>query len=206
MTYTELKQALQDFASNYETSFVAHIDEFIRMTEHRIINDANLPLQQNSTQIVATINSPTLDMSPVAGYLSVDSLAVNVAGAYSYLDNKEEEYMRAAYPNPSVTGKPRLYNVYDHQTLKLAPTPDSAYTLELRYYSYPTSIVVSQSSWLGNNFSQALLYGAMRDVAVYLKEEPDVVAMYETKYAEALGQVQGFADRRASVDSYRKRS
>jgi hypothetical protein len=206
MTYTELKLALQNYASNYETSFVAHIDEFIKMTEHRIINDANLPLQQNSTQITAIINSPTLDVSLVAGYLSVDSLAVNVAGAYTYLDNKEEEYMRMAYPSPAVVGKPRLYNVYDHQTIKLAPTPDIAYTLELRYYSYPTSIVVSSTSWLGTNFSQALLYGAMRDVAVYLKEEPDIVAMYEAKYAEALGQVQGFADKRASVDSYRKRS
>lgn len=205
MTYTELKQALQDYASNNETSFVAHINEFIDMTEKRIIQDANLPLQQNSTQIITSVGSPILDVASVSGYLAVDSLAVNVAGAYTYLDNKEEEYMRMAYPNPSTTGKPRLYNVYDHQTLKLAPTPDIAYTIELRYFSYPTSIVVSGTSWIGTNFPQALLYGAMRDVAVYLKEEPDIVAMYEAKYAEALGQVKGFADKRSHVDSYRAR-
>jgi hypothetical protein len=205
MTYTELKQALQDYASNNETSFVAHINDFIDMTEKRIIQDANLPLQQNSTQLTANVNSPLLDVSAVAGYLSVDSLAINVAGAYTYLDNKEEEYMRMAYPNPNTTGKPRLYNVYDHQTLKLAPTPDIAYLLELRYFSYPTSIVLSGTSWIGTNFPQALLYGAMRDVAVYLKEEPDIVAMHETKYAEAMSQVKGFADKRAHVDSYRAR-
>ena len=205
MTYTELKQALQDYASNNETSFVAHINDFIDMTEKRIIQDANLPLQQNSTQLTANVNSSLLDVSAVAGYLSVDSLAVNVAGAYTYLDNKEEEYMRMAYPNPNTTGKPRLYNVYDHQTLKLSPTPDIAYLLELRYFSYPTSIVLSGTSWIGTNFPQALLYGAMRDVAVYLKEEPDIVAMHEAKYAEAMSQVKGFADKRSHVDSYRAR-
>jgi hypothetical protein len=206
MTYTELKQAIQDFASNYETSFVSHIDQFIKMTEKRIVNDAQLPLEQSSTVLSTVVGVSTLNVGAVTGYIAVDSIAVTVAGTYSYLDNKEEEFMRSAFPTPSALGKPRLYNVYDHQTLKLAPTPDAIYAVELRYTSYPTSIVTSATSWLGENYEFALLYGAMRDAAIYLKEEPDVVAMYDGKYAEALGQVKTFADERASVDSYRTRN
>jgi hypothetical protein len=205
MTYTELKQAIQDYASNYEPSFISHIDQFIQMTEKRIVNDAQLPLEQSSTTMSTVVGVATLNVGAVTGYIAVDSIAVVVSGAYSYLDNKEEEYLRTAFPNLSTLGKPRLYTVYDHQTLKVAPTPDAIYSVELRYTSYPTSIVTSITSWLGTNYEFALLYGSMRDAAIYLKEEPDVVAMYEGKYAEAMGQVKTFAKDRASVDSYRTR-
>lgn len=205
MTYTELKQAIQDFASNYETSFVGHIDQFIQMTEKRIVNDAKLPLEQSAATLATTVGVATINVGTVTGYLAVESIAVTVGGAYSYLDNKEEEYLRSAFPNPSALGKPRLYTVYDHQTLKVAPTPDAIYPVELRYTSYPASIVTTATSWLGTNYEFALLYGAMRDAAVYLKEEPDVIAMYEGKYNEAMGQVKAFAEDRASVDSYRTR-
>lgn len=207
MTYTELKQAIQDYTANNEVSFVAHIDQFIVMTEKRIMHEAQLPLEQSSTTIPLTVGSPLLDVSGVAGYLSVDSIALNVGGAYTYLDNKEEEYMRMAFPNVNTQDKPRLYNVYDNKTLKIAPTPDQAYMVELRYYSYPTSVTVISGgvTWLSTNFEFALLYGSLRDAAIYLKEEPDVVAMYENKYSEAVNEIVKFGENNASVDSYRKR-
>ncbi len=207
MTYTELKQAIQDFATNYETSFVSHIDQFIVMTEKRIITEASLPVEQSSATLTLVPGNNVIDVSSVAGYIAVDSIAVTVSGAYAYLDNKEEEYMRVAFPNPTVTGKPRLYNVYDNKTLKVAPTPDLAYSVELRYSSYPGSITVASDgkSWLGTNFEFALLYGSMRDAAIYLKEEADVVAMYESKYTEAMNEIIKFGDKKASLDGYRKR-
>lgn len=207
MTYTELKQAIQDYTANNEVSFVAHIDQFIVMTEKRIIQEAELPLEQSSATLTLVPGTNTIDMSTVAGYIAVDSMAVTVAGAYSYLDNKEEEYLRTAFPDPSVQGKPRLYNVYDQKTLKIAPTPDLAYPLELRYVSYPTSVTVISGgvTWLSTNFEFALLYGSLRDAAIYLKEEPDVVAMYENKYSEAMNEIVKFGENKASVDSYRKR-
>lgn len=206
MTYTELKQAIQDYASNNETSFVAHIDEFIVMTEKRIVQDARLPLEQSSTVLTLTPSTPDLSLTALTDFTSVDSVAINVAGVYTYLDNKDEEYMRMAFPNITATGKPRLYCVHDQAALQFAPTPDIAYSVELRYLSYPTSLTVTgTTTWLSLNYEFALLYGALRDAAVYLKEEADVVAMYESKYAEALGQITTFGSKRASVDRYRTR-
>jgi hypothetical protein len=207
MNYADLKTAIQDTTANYETTFVSHIDQFITMTEKRIIQEAQLPLEQNSATLVATIGSTNLDITALTTYMSVDSLALNIGGVYKYLDNKEEEYLRAAFPDITATGRPRLYCVYDTKTLKLAPTPDQAYSIELRYLSYPTGLVASPTgTWLSTNFEFALLYGALRDAAIYLKEEPDVVAMYENKYTEALNEVKLFGTARASVDSYRSRS
>ena len=45
----------------------------------------------------------------------------------------------------------------------------------------------------------------MRDAAIYLKEEADVVAMYESKYTEAMNEIIKFGDKKASLDGYRKR-
>lgn len=206
MTYTELKQAIQDYTANYESSFVGHIDQFIQMTEKRIVQEAKLPLEQNSTVLATVTGQSTIDISSLTTYMSVDSLAVNVGGAYTYLDNKEEEYLRVAFPNINALGKPRIYCVYDTKTLKLAPTPDQVYGIELRYLSYPTSIVTAGTTWLGTQFEFAMLYGALRDAAIYLKEEPDVVAMYENKYTEAMTEIVRFGNTRAGVDSYRTRT
>ena len=207
MTYTELYQAIQDYTANTETSFVSHIDQFIVMAEKRIFNEAKLPVEQSAITLALTPGSSLIDVSAVNGYIAVDSIAVTVGGAYAYLDNKEEEYLRVAYPNPATVGKPRLYNVYDNKTLKVAPTPDIAYAVELRYASYPPSITVGKTTtWLSTNYEFALLYGALRDAAIYLKEEPDVVAMYENKYTEAMNEVIEFGKKRAGLDGYRTRS
>ena len=207
MTYTELLQAVQDYAANTEVSFVAHIPEFIRATENRIFQEADLPLVHTEGVLATVAGAWTIDLSTVTGYVSLDSVAITVAGIFQYLDNKAEEYLRTAYPDPTARAAPRLYAVDDEKTLKIAPTPDAIYPINLRYFSYPTSIVDEAGgvSWLGTNFGFALLYGALRDAAIYLKEEVDVVAGYESKYAEALNEIKTFSRARAAVDQYRPR-
>ena len=211
MTYLELKQAVQDYTANTEPSFVASIDAFINAAETRIAQEAELPVQQSATALGLTPGVYVYDLSTVPGYIAIDSVALSTGGiegadsTLTYLDNKDEEYLRTAFPDPTFLGTPRMYNVYDHRTLKLAPTPDTSMMLVLRYYSYPTSIIVSGTSWLGATFPQALLYGSLRDAAKYLKEEADVVAMYEAGYQEALAEIKAFSDKRAVLDQYRKR-
>ena len=205
MTYVELAAALQAFPQDAEATFLAQIPTFVRMTERRIVLEAELPLTRTSTTLSTAIGVATLSLSAVSGYQSVESFAVQVAGAYQYLDNKQEEFLRAAFPDPTVVAAPRLYSVDTKNELTLAPTPDAIYTVQLRYWAYPASIVDTGTSWLGDNFDHVLLYGALRDAAVYLKEEADVVAMYETKYMEGLAQIKQFAGKRATLDAYRTR-
>lgn len=207
MNYTALKTMVQDMASNYETSFVAHLDEFIRFTEKRIIQDVDIPLEQQTATLTAVIGNNALSLVGLVGFIAVDSIALDLPTGYVYLDNKDEEYLRQAFPNAASTGQPRLYCIYDPTTLKIAPTPAAAYTLSLRYSSYPESITTAPTgtTWLGDNFEWLLVYGVMRDAAVYLKEEVDVVQMYEVKYAEALKQINDFGAARAVIDKYRMR-
>jgi hypothetical protein len=68
----------------------------------------------------------------------------------------------------------------------LAPTPDAAYTVEMHYFFYPESIVTASTTWLGDNFDSALLYGSLVEAYTYMKGEADIMAAYNKRYEEAM--------------------
>ena len=60
MTYGELKQAIQDYTENTETSFVNNLPLFIRLAEERILkNDKrfqNLPPRKTSNSVLSAVS------------------------------------------------------------------------------------------------------------------------------------------------------
>jgi hypothetical protein len=99
--------------------------------------------------------------------LAVYSIAViDATGTYEYLLNKDVNFIRQAYPQPTDTAIPKYYALFGSQTndvneltFILGPTPDATYGVELHYYYYPESIVTASTTWLGDNFDTVLLYG-----------------------------------------------
>jgi len=59
------------------------------------------------------------------------------------------------------------------------------------------------TSWLGDNYDPALLYGAMREAMIFMKGEADMVGYYEQKYTEALSQLNRLGTGLERGDSYR---
>ena len=203
MNYTQLSQLIQDYCQSTETSFVANIPTFVQVAEQRIYNTVQLPaLRKNVTGSMSNGNQY---MSLPTDWLSTFSIAVidGTTGEYEYLLNKDVNYIRAAYPPPTSTGKPAYYAIFDNTTMLLGPTPDANYTAELHYYYYPVSITVAGTSWLGNNFDSVLLYGSLREAYTYLKGEADMVQYYEQKYQEGLGQLKRLGDGLDRQDAYR---
>jgi hypothetical protein len=87
----------------------------------------------------------------------------------------------------------------------LGPTPDASYSMEMHYYGYPTSIVDSQTgtTWLGDNFDSALLYGSLLEAYTFMKGEPDVIGVYKARYDEALSLLKQLGDGKDRQDTYR---
>jgi hypothetical protein len=150
MNYIQLAQAIQDYAENTESLFVVNIPTFIQEAEKRIYNSVQLPsLRKNVTGTLTTANQY---LSLPNDWLSNYSLAViDGTGKYSYLLNKDVNFLRESYPNPSVTGLPKYYAVFGSQynlenelSLIVAPAPSSNYAVELNYFYYPLSIVQGQ--------------------------------------------------------------
>ncbi len=203
MNYAQLTQLIQDYCESTEQSFVANIPTFVQVAEQRIYNTVQLPaLRKNVTGSMSNGNQY---MSLPTDWLSTFSIAVldTVTNEYEYLLNKDVNFIRASYPFPATSGKPKYYAIFDNTTMLLGPTPNANYTAELHYYYYPVSIVTAGTSWLGNNFDSVLLYGSLREAYTYLKGEGDMMQNYEQKYQEALGQLKRLGDGLDRQDAYR---
>jgi hypothetical protein len=227
MTYTELIAAIQSYTENtfpatylYTNATVSpqtQLNTFITQAEQRIYNTVQFPsLRKNVTGITSNGNKY---LSCPADFLSSYSLAViDASGNYEYLLNKDVNFIRQAYPQPTDTALPKYYALFGPTTTNdpspvitnelsfiLGPTPDAAYNVELHYYYYPESITVAASgqTWLGDNFDTVLLYGSLVEAYTFMKGEQDVIALYDGKYKEALALAQRLGDGLERSDAYR---
>jgi hypothetical protein len=215
LNYTELTTAIQDYTENTFTA--DQLARFTQQAEERIFNTVQFPsLRKNVT---GTTTASNKYLSSPGDFLSVYSLAViDATGRYEYLLNKDVNFIRAAYPNPASTGIPKYYALFGPTTTNnnppvitnelsfiLGPTPNAAYSVELHYFYYPQSISESPTgtSWLGDNFDPVLLYGSLVEANTFMKGEPDMTAMYEAKYKEALAMAKRLGDGLERQDAYR---
>jgi hypothetical protein len=217
MNYTQLQAAICDYTQNFEQDFVSNIPVFVKQAEQRIYNTVQFPsIRKNVT---GTTSANNKYLSCPNDFLAVYSLAVvDALGNYEYLLNKDVNFIRQAYPNPTSTAIPKYYALFGPTTSNdpsptitnelsfiLGPTPNIAYSVELHYYYYPESIstAVSGQTWLGDNFDSVLLYGSLVEAITFMKGEADMVALYNTKYTEALGLAKRLGDGMERQDAYR---
>ena len=208
MNYAQLTQAIKDYAEYEETTFVSQIPNFVRQAEQRVFRTVLLPELRTHATTTAVVGNPYV--ARPADFLAPFSLAVVTdAGEYYYLQEKDVDFVRQAYPTPSSTGLPRYYGQFDGDrtgsegNFLLGPTPDAAYTVALHYYYDPESIVDAGTSWLGDNAQTLLLYGSLVEAYTFMKGDADMMAQYEKKYQEALQGLGGLA-RLSMTDNYRK--
>ena len=216
MNYNELKSAIQAYTENTETNFVAEIPVFVEQAEQRIYNSVQFPsIRKNVTGVMTSGNKymacPTDFLASYSMALITNVTGSNLnTGTYEYLLNKDVNFIRQAYPTPNDTGAPKYYALFGPQSTNAAelsfivgPTPDSNYDVELHYYYYPESIVTAGTTWLGDNFDTVLLYGSLVEAYTYMKGEADMMALYDTKYKEALALAKRLGDGMERQDAYR---
>jgi hypothetical protein len=209
MNYTQLTAAICDYTQNFDQDFVSNIPVFVEQAEQRIYNTVQFPsLRRNVTGITSTNNKY---LACPDDFLAPFSVAViDATGNYEFLLNKDVNFIRQAYPNPTATAIPKYYAIFGPQsgdakelTFILGPTPNAAYSVELHYYFYPESIVTAGQTWLGDNFDSVLLYGSLVEANTFMKGEADMTALYSAKYAEALALAKRLGDGLERQDAYR---
>ena len=204
MNYSQLVAQIQDYTENQFTTTV--VNTFITQAEQRIYNTVQLPALRKNVTGAATTGNKYLAMP--SNWLATFSLAViNADNEYLYLLNKDVNFIRQSFPDTDSDfyGVPQYYAVFDQNTFILGPTPDANYNMELHYFYYPESIttVSGGTTWLGDNFSSALLYGSLLEAYTYMKGEADVLANYRARYDEAMVLLKQLADGKDRQDAYR---
>lgn len=215
MNYAELKASIKAYCENEFPQSVGDLtsDEqiavFVRQAEARIYNSVQIAaLRKNVT---GTVTENNAYVSCPDDFLAVYSMAVvDGTGRYEYLLNKDVNFIRAAYPNPTSTGLPQYYALFGPQysdqkelSFILGPTPDDFYSVELHYFFYPESIVTAGTSWIGDNYDPILLYGSIREANTYMKSDADTISNIESKYQEAFIQLKRLGDGLERNDAYR---
>lgn len=191
MTYDELRTAVQDFCeeSFSDTDFAV----MTRNAEQKIYLAAQPPVLRQSTSINTVADTATITLP--AGVLSIYNVRITSDGDQSPLLMKDPSFLSEAYFD-AVPGRPAFYalggqfSLDSQQTvMKFGPTPDDVYTVVVEYKGYPTSIVdisAPDTSWLGQNFESVLFNAVMVEAARHMKQEQDIVAMYEKQLQDSL--------------------
>ena len=203
-TYAQLKDAIQDYTQYDETSFVANLPVFIEQAEERILKNVQLSVFRKNfsgsmTASNAFLACPNDFLAPYA--LSFTNSDSN----QEFLEFKNADFVQTFNPDASVTGNPRYYAVYDIDNFILGPTPDNSYTIDLSYFYRPASLTQageSGTTWLSENAKVALLYGCLIEAYIYMKGDPDMMAQYEKRFAEAMVSLKLFGESKEVTDQY----
>jgi len=202
MNYTSLLASVQDYTQNSESTFVAEIPNMVKQVEDRIQHIVQLPVFRKTSS--GTVTTSNRFLTTPTDFVAAYSLAVlNGSSEYSFLLNKDVDFIRESFDKTTDTGLPRFYAVWDHDTFLLAPTPDSGYTTQLNYFYKPESIVTAENTWLGDEAESALLYGTLVEAYTFMKGEQDLMQLYEQRYKEALVKLKELGDGKLRQDMYR---
>jgi len=207
MSYTkaELKQAIQDYCENAETTFVSNLDTFIESCEERIFKNVGLTFFRRNQTANLTASNPYLNMP--SDFLAPFSLSFTSGTTKTFLEFKDVNFLQDYAPDSSVTGTPRYYAPFDYQNFLIAPIPDSNYAVELHYYYRPASLTAqgdSGTTWLSTNAPQAMLYGSLIAAYTFMKGESDVLQNYNAQFTEAVARLKNLGEALETSDAYRE--
>jgi hypothetical protein len=271
-TFTTLRETVQDYTQNDETSFIANMGMFVELAEERVLKSVQLnEFQKNAAGTMASGNQ---FLNVPSDFLAPFSLSITNSSNYVFLMFKDLDYVQTYNPNPATTGTPKYYAQFDVNNLLIGPTPDAAYTTTLSYFYRPASLTESllvltvgatgsftngetitggtsgvvstiksipssttlsilvpsgtftdgetitgttsgatstvtstgadtTVSWMSENAEIALLYGTLIEASTYMKGEQDVMAMYNSRFAEAISRLKNFGEAQEVSDEYR---
>ena len=203
-TYSSLKTAIEDYTENTETTFVTHMDDFIKLSEERILKNVQLQLFRKNT--TGTMTSSNQYLAMPSDFLAPFSLSITSSSVKTFLQFKDVNYVQSFNPNSSTTGTPRYYAIFDITNFIIGPTPDSGYTSELHYFYRPASLTAagdSGTTWLSENATLALLYGCLTEAYTYMKGEQDLMAEYEKRFGESMVALKMFGEAKEVTEDYR---
>ena len=159
------------------TTLKTAIQDYLQTTETSFVNNLPTFITQAEERILRTVQLPDF----------------------------RKNFIREVFPDVTVTGAPKYYGIFDDSNFILGPTPNSNYAVELHYLYKPLSISTDPSgtSWLGTNAENALLYGSLIEAYGYLKGDPDLMSLYQSKFDESLAQLKILGEGYNTTDNYR---
>ena len=192
-TFAELQTQIRDYTeatTDVLTDII--VNDFIEHAEDRIFREVDLDVFRSYQTASLTIGNPFvavpgINITQDAFTRSVQIYTDGGTPTREYLIQKDVTFMNEYWPNRDSTGKPKYYANWDQDRLYLAPTPNSAYKIELALNKQPTGLSsTTTTTWLSTNAPKVLLYACLVEAFRFLKGPDNMLQYYEQGYQQAL--------------------
>ncbi len=203
MNYSELLDNVRNYTE--VTSDVLSntvINVFLTNIENQIDRLIDTDAQRRYATTTFEANNAFLDVSgPEGGFRFARALQIVADdGTRTWLEQRDATFMdeysvERSTTDTNFTGQPKYWGNWDATTLIVAPTPNTAYTVEMWYDETPERLgngagTTSTTTFISNNAPEVLLYGTLSEAFSYLKNAQDM-QLYTQKFQTAL---QAFAN------------
>ena len=109
-TLTTLKQSIQDWTENNETTFVNELDFIYKNAEERILKSVDLDFFRKNVEGGLTTGNKFLQKP--SDYLATFSLSYVKNSENIFLLQKDVNFIQQYTPNPATTGSPIYYSSF----------------------------------------------------------------------------------------------
>jgi len=191
---SDVRQLVKDWADRSDISDSV-IDNFINIAGQR----ANRELEISPLESSATLTFTDNTLPIPSDYARAKQLKVEVGGRVVTLERKpifEVEELSAA----SYSGIPCFFSEKEGVFI-VAPSPNGIEEATLNYYiEVDTLVNDTDTNWLVTDGTTALLYGALKELNVYVSDE-ETAATYQGQFVSAVDEIQTYYDESESSGS-----
>lgn len=210
MTYNSLVSDLTNYLQRYDKLIVAQIPQFISLAQVRIPRE--LKILGFRAEVTGTLTGDVLTtgiMQKPSDWRKTIAFYIGTGtdnNTHTPLFERDYDYVRTVYPDPSATDEPKFYADADYNYWLIQPTPDEEYPFKIPYYSTLTQLDEShQTNWLTVNAPDLLLYASLMEAIPFVKADeriPIWQGMYNLSKSSLINQeIEGRYDTAAVVGS-----
>ena len=191
-TYSDLITQIRKYAELDSNGLSdSTISVIVQNTENRIYREINIDAYKVYASAVTVAGTSTISVPSGLRNIRYVQL-VDSTGNVANLLEKDSAYLAEYIENPSSTSlraEPKYWANFNATTWFVVPVPNTAYTINIAYYSQPTSITTGTSStsttYISTYAQDLLLYGSLVETYKYLKGPADMIQVYEGSYQQA---------------------
>jgi hypothetical protein len=182
MTYAELKTNIANYLNR--SDLTSYIDTFIDSTEAEL--NRRLRTKEMIKRATATADSQYLTVpTDWQEAINIEITSNNFSPLFQQSIESLDVYRKA---NNNAVGQPVYYAMVD-DSIELAPTPDSSYTLQLTYYAKINALSDSNATnFVSTDHPDVYLYGALKHASIFLMED-DRIPLFTNQFEKALEEI-----------------
>lgn len=188
-TYDQLIAALQSWLEEGSAEFSGDLPTLVKLGESRLATDLNFEIFDVVVGGALTVGQFAQAIKP-ANWQGTRSLHLRDSGGGGlrrFLQRRSYEWCLDFEPDESATAEPQYYAEFTDTEFFMVPASDATYAFELRQIQTPDSLApANQTTWIGTNAGDLLLYAALISSEEWLKGDQNDVGAWKSTYGETL--------------------